>query len=97
MGDKQPLKLIKNVLECLSTIPQQIQELKRSGTQAGAIYSLSRALAYREELGPAELAKGFPEFKNDGSEFSQEDYVACVKDAQILSTQLVSEMKLRSY
>ena len=97
MGEKQPLKYIKNVLENLFVIPQYIPELKRSATRSGAIYALSRALAYREELDPKELAKGFPEFKNDGSKFSQEDYADCVKDAQILSTQLVSEMKLRSY
>ena len=60
-------------------------------------YSLSQALAYGEELDPAELAKGFPEFKDDGSEFSQEDYTACVKADQVLSTQLISEMKLKNY
>ena len=97
MTERDVPKFMKGVLEVLSTIPKQIEELKRSAARSGAIYALSRALAYGEEFDPAKLAKGFPEFKNDGSEFTQEDYAACVKDAQILSTQLVSEMKLRNY
>ena len=97
MGDKQPLRFIKNVLECLSTIPQQIEELKRLAASSGATYSLSRALAYSAELDPTEMAKGFPEFKIDGSEFSENDYTSCVKAARVLSPQLVSEMKLKNY
>ena len=59
--------------------------------------SLSRALAYSSELDPAEMAGGFPEFKDDGSAFTDDDYARCVKASRVLASQLVAGMDLRSY
>ena len=35
MGSKEPVKSIKNMLRYLSTLPPQIEELKRSAAQKG--------------------------------------------------------------
>ena len=73
MGEKGTPKLIKDVLKCLSTIPKQFEELKKSAARKGAIAALSRALAYAPELNPEEMVGGFPQLKADGSEFMQDD------------------------
>jgi hypothetical protein len=44
---KKPPHLIKDVLDQFSTMPKQIEELKLSAAQAGAITSLSRVKAYQ--------------------------------------------------
>ncbi|KAE8808708.1 transposon mariner sub-class [Hordeum vulgare] len=97
VGNKEPVKLIKDVLAFLSTIPRQIGELKRSATRAGATYSLSCALAYSFELDPAEVSKGFLELKADGSPFDEDDYRPSVLVARKLASHLVSAMCLKSY
>ncbi|KAE8804878.1 hypothetical protein D1007_19118 [Hordeum vulgare] len=66
MGNKDPVKFIIDVLRRLSTIPKQIEELKKSTACKGAITALSRALAYAAELNPWEIAGGFPQLKDHG-------------------------------
>ena len=39
----------------------------------------------------------FPQFKVDGSEFSQEDFVRCVKETRMAATQLPEELDLTKY
>lgn len=66
---KKPPWLIKDVLDQLSTMPKQIEELKMSAARVGAISLLSWAKAYQTELDPKEMAGGFPKYKDDGSVF----------------------------
>ena len=58
-GKKLPV-LIKDVLDQLSTMPKQVEELKLSATYAVEITALSRAKAYQSELDPKEMAGGCP-------------------------------------
>ena len=58
---------------------------------------LSRAKAWQAELDPAELATGCPSYKEDGSPFDQEDFVACVKEMRPLASQLAEETDLSRY
>jgi hypothetical protein len=42
MGHKEPPRVIRDVLKQLSTVPAQIEELKKSAARAGAMLSLSQ-------------------------------------------------------
>lgn len=70
MGDKEPVKFIIDMLRRLSTMPKQIEELKKSAARKGVIIVLSWALSYAPELNLEEIDRGFPEYKDDGSEFT---------------------------
>ena len=41
---------MKGVIELLSTLPKQVEELKRSAARKGAMAALSRSLAFAPEL-----------------------------------------------
>ncbi|KAI4996092.1 hypothetical protein ZWY2020_041190 [Hordeum vulgare] len=49
------------------------------------------------ELKPEEVAAGFPQIKDDGSEFSQEDYQRVVKESRLAATQLAASLDLSTY
>ena len=51
-GGKKPPTLIKTMLDQLSMVPAQIEEIKLSATRAGAIVSLSQAKACQSKLDP---------------------------------------------
>ena len=85
------------MLGCLSTLPPQIEELKRSVARKGTLTALSRCLAYALELKPEELTGGFPELKDDGSDFTEEDYHRCVKEPRFAATQLAARLDLGNY
>lgn len=55
---KKPPTTIKTVLEHLSTVPSQIEEIKLSAARAGALNALSWAKAWQAELDPAEMGSG---------------------------------------
>ncbi|KAI5012421.1 hypothetical protein ZWY2020_024555 [Hordeum vulgare] len=97
MGAKEPITSIKKMLGCLSTLPPQIGELTRSAARKGVLTTLSRCLAYAPELKPEEVAAGFPQLKDDGSEFSQEDYQRVVKESRSAATQLAASLDLSKY
>ena len=81
----------------LSTLPKQLLELKRSAARQGAMAALSRCLAYAPELTPEEMADGFPAKKVDGSEFSEADYVKCMKNSRALASSLINELDFSTY
>jgi hypothetical protein len=97
MGHKEPPRFIRDVLKQLSTIPSQIEELKKTAARAGAMLSLSRVKAYVPDMDPSEMVGGFPEFNSDGSEFSSADYTWCMKETRVLASQLVEELDLKRY
>ncbi|KAE8802870.1 hypothetical protein D1007_21408 [Hordeum vulgare] len=71
-GNKEPVKLIKDMLEFLYN-PKLIEELKRLVARVGATYSLSRAVASSVELDPEEMTRSFLELKADRSAFNDND------------------------
>ncbi|KAI4999527.1 hypothetical protein ZWY2020_004116 [Hordeum vulgare] len=97
MGAKEPITSIKKMLGCLSTLPPQIGELTRSAARKGVLTTLSRCLAYAPEINPEEVAAGFPQLKDDGSEFAEEDYQRVVKDSRLAATQLAASLDLSKY
>ena len=97
MGAKEPITSIKKMLGCLSTLPPQIGELTRSAARKGVLTTLSRCLAYATEINPEEVAAGFPQLKDDGSEFVEEDYQRVVKDSRLAATQLAASLDLSKY
>ncbi|KAI4980335.1 hypothetical protein ZWY2020_020820 [Hordeum vulgare] len=97
MGAKEPITSIKKMLGCLSTLPPEIGELTRSAAQKGVLTTLSHCLAYAPEINPEEVAAGFPQLKDDGSEFGEEDYQRVVKDSRLAATQLAASLDLSKY
>ena len=97
MGAKEPITSIKKVLGCLSTLPPQIGELTRSAARRGILTALSRCLVYAPEINVEEVAAGFPQLKDDGSEFVEEDYQRVVKDSRLATTQLAASLDLSRY
>ncbi|KAI5015209.1 hypothetical protein ZWY2020_056599 [Hordeum vulgare] len=97
MGAKEPITSIKKMLGCLSTLPPQIGELTWSAARKGVLTTLSRCLAYAPEINPEEVAAGFPQLKDDGSEFVEEDYQRVVKDSRLAATQLAASLDLSKY
>ncbi|KAI5012372.1 hypothetical protein ZWY2020_024506 [Hordeum vulgare] len=97
MGNKEPVKSIKHMLGCLSTLPPQIEELNRSVARKGALTVISRCLAYDPEPKPEEVTRGFPELNDDGSDFTEEDYYRCVKESRFAATQLAVGLDLGKY
>ena len=85
------------MLGCLSTLPPQIGELTRSAARKGVLTTLSRCLAYAPEINPEEVAANFPQLKDDGSEFAEEDYQRVVKDSRLAATQLAASLDLSKY
>ena len=59
--------------------------------------ALSRCLAFAPELTTAEMIDGFPSKMVNGSDFTQIDYVKCMKDSRVLASTLVNELDLSSY
>src|SRR3954471_14983031 len=57
--------LLIDVLKRLSVLPARIDEMKRSSARACAVTALSRAKAWVPELGPSEVATGYPNLKED--------------------------------
>ena len=61
MGSKGPMMTIKQMLGFLSTLPPQIEELKRSAARTGVLNTLGWCLAYALELKTEEIVAGYPE------------------------------------
>ncbi|KAI4998589.1 hypothetical protein ZWY2020_053931 [Hordeum vulgare] len=72
----------------LETVQQELADLNQH------ISNMAQAIF---ELKPEEVAAGFPQLKDDGSEFSQEDYQRVVKESRLAATQLVASLDLSKY
>ncbi|KAI5012467.1 hypothetical protein ZWY2020_024733 [Hordeum vulgare] len=97
MRTKEPVRTIKHMLSYLSTLPPQIEELKRSAARKGVLNTLSRCLAYGPELKPEEIAPGYLELKDDGPEFTKEDYHRVIIESRFSVTQLAASLDLNKY
>ena len=65
--------------------------------RAVVVAALSRAKAWLSELDPADLASGYPSFKEDGTPFEQEDFATCVKEIRPVATLIADEADLTKY
>ncbi|KAI5013561.1 hypothetical protein ZWY2020_037074 [Hordeum vulgare] len=97
MGSKEPTMTIKKMLSFLSTLPPQVEELKRSAVRTGVLNSLSRCLAYAPELKTEEIVTGYPKLKVDGTEFTEVDYKRTIVESCYAATQLAASFDLKKY
>ena len=96
-GGYKPATHIKTVIEHLSMVPAQVEELKLSAAQSGAIVALGRAKAWQSELDPEEIAIGCPEFKDDQSTFEEKDFNQCVREMCPVACKIIEELNLNKY
>ena len=71
--NKPPPTLVKETIEKLSMLPARLDELKKSAARSGALTALIQAKAWIPDLEPADIGKGYPSVKEDGSEFNNDD------------------------
>ena len=95
--NKPPPTLIKETLERLSMMPAQFEEVKRSAARAGALTALTRAKAWVRDLDPADVGNGYPNLKEDGSDFDNNDLRALTKEMRPLAGKLAEEADLSHY
>ena len=88
---------LSDVLKKLSILPARFQEVKRSCARAGALTALSRSKAWVPDLDPADVAKGYPTVKEDGTLFEQDDFIACVRGVRPQATILGDETNIDKY
>ena len=82
---KKPPTAIKTMLEHQSIVPSQIEEIKLSAAHAGALNTLSRAKPWQSELDPTEMASRCPEFNDDGSLLTEEDFAKYAREMRPLA------------
>ena len=78
-------------------LPARIEQLKRSATRVGALTALTRAKAWVPDLDPADITRGYPGLKEDGSEFGTDDLRAINREVRPLACQLAEEADLSFY
>ena len=67
-----PRKLHEFIVE-LTNVPQWIEQHKLSSCRRGAMRVMALAKAYFPELKPDLLARGFPQYNADGTQYSSKD------------------------
>ena len=65
--------LIKEIIEKLAMLPARLDELKRSAARSGALTALIRAKAWIPDLEPVDIGQGYPNMKEDGTNFNNDD------------------------
>ena len=70
---KPPPSLIKETIKKLAMLPARINELKKSAARSGALTALIRAKAWIPDLELADIIKGYPGVKEDGSDFNNDN------------------------
>jgi hypothetical protein len=97
MGTADMPKTIKETLDALSTMPNQIRELKRSCARTATMFALIRAKEYNEDLEVSELAGGFPQHNVEGNFFTKDDYNRLRRETRPVATKLAHEVNLDRY
>ena len=88
---------LSDVLKKLSILPARFQEVKWSCARAGALTALSRSKAWVPDLDPADVARGYPTVKEDGSPFEQDDFMACMRGVRPQGTTLGDDTNIDKY
>ena len=94
--NKHPPSLIKETIEKLAMLPARINKLKRSATRSGALTALIRATWIRD-LELADIIKGYPGVKEDGSDFNNDDLRRLTKEMQPIASKLAEDTDLSHF
>ena len=89
--NKPPPSLIKQTIEKLAMLPARINEVKRSAARSGALTALIRAKAWIPDLEPADIIKGYPGVKEDGSDFNNNDLRRLTKEMRPIASKLAED------
>lgn len=92
-----PPRKIMEMINDLSTVPEWIGELKKSACRQGVMSALALAKAYHPEMNPALLAGGFPELNTDDTEFTESDYLRCVRETRPAATKIANDLDLNKF
>ena len=95
--NKPAPSLIKETLEKLAMLPARITELKRSAARSGALTTLIRAKAWIPDLEPADIIKGYPGVKEDGSDFNNDDLRRLIKEMRPIASKLAEDTYLSHF
>ena len=89
--------LIKETIEKLAMLPTRLDELKRSAARSGALTALIRAKAWIPDLEPADIIKGYPGVKEDGSDFNNDDIRRLTKEMRPIASKLADDTDLSHF
>ena len=89
--------LIKETLEKLAMLPARITELKKVAVRAGALTALIRAKAWIPDLEAADIMKGYPSVKEDGSDFNNDDLQKLTKEMRPIASKLAEDTNLSHF
>ena len=89
-----PLKLHEFLVE-LTNVPQWIEEHKLSSCRRGAMRVMALAKAYFPELKPDLLARGFPQYKADGSQYTSKDIGKIDKETRQPACIIAEKLKIK--
>ena len=89
--------LIKESIEKLAMLPARINKLKRSVARSGALTTLIRAKAWIPDLEPADIIKGYPGVKEDGSDFNNDDLRRLTKEMRPIASKLAEDTDLSHF
>ena len=88
---------LSDFLKKLSVLHARFQEVKHSCARVGALTALSRSKAWVPDLDPADVARGYPTVKEDGSPFEQDDFRACVRGVRPQASILGDDTNIDKY
>ena len=89
-----PRKLHEFLVE-LTNVPQWIEEHKLSSCRRGAMRVMALAKAYFPELKPDLLARGFPQYKADGSQYTSKDIGKIDKETRQPACIIAEKLKIK--
>ena len=95
--NKPPPTLIKETIEKLAMLPARLDELKRSAARSGALTALIRAKAWIPDLELADIIKGYPGVKEDGSDFNNDNLQRLTKDMRPIASRLAEDTNLSHF
>ena len=78
-------------------LPARLDELKRSAARSGALTALIRAKAWIPDLEPADIVKGYPGVKEDGSDFNNDDLRRLTKEMRPIASKLADDTDLSHF
>ncbi|KAI4975563.1 hypothetical protein ZWY2020_049170 [Hordeum vulgare] len=71
--------------------------IKKISRPKGSVEHPESVLSVRPELKTEEIAAGYPELKDDGSEFTEVDYHRTIVESRYAATQLAASLDLNKY
>ena len=75
-------------------LPACINEVKRSAARSGTLTTLIRAKAWIPDLESADIIKGYPGVKEDGSDFNNDNLRRLTKEMRPIASKLAEDTDL---